>query len=384
MYNVAAVRRLFPHARKTAYFNTASNGPLADPPFRAMLDHYRIAQMATIGNQTEMFAALDRIRTNAATIFGCRPAEAGFGFNTTFGINLAAYGLPLKSGDEVLLSDVEFPANVYPWLGLRQRGIKVRFLKSRDGFFDIDGFERSITRRTKALSLSFVQFFNGYKNDLPTLGRICHRHGLYFVVDGIQGAGAEPMQVRKWQVDIAAAGCQKWMLSPQGTGIFYVSERIKKRMIAPWRSWLSVDWQCNWSDMRDFGRPFEPSARQFELGTYPAAHVYGLDWALAFINRLGVADIRKHNHALLDRLIAYLQREPRYRITSCLDAKHRSSILTFAAAGGDITALHQRLSKAGVITAMREGSIRVAAHLFNNTADIDRLIAALKTAARRT
>lgn len=382
MLNVAAVRKLFPHTRKTAYFNTASNGPLATPAYQVMDAHYQTARMAGIGGQMELFDTLDRIRKNAATIFGCREDEAGFGFNTTFGINLAAFGLPLKPGDEVLLSDVEFPANVYPWLGLRQRGIKVTLLKNKNGCFDIDLFEQSITHRTRVLSLSFVQFFNGYKNDLMTLGKICRERNLFFVVDAIQGAGAEPMQVHKWNVDIASAGCQKWMLSPQGTGIFYISDAMKKRMIAPWRSWLGVDWQCNWSNLLDFSRPFESSARQYELGTYPAAHVLALDWALTFINKLGVDEIQAHNHGLLDRLIAYLESEPYYRITSCLDKKHRSAILTFATAEGEIKTLHQRLTQAEIKTAMREGSVRVAVHLFNNARDINRLIAVLKQAAK--
>lgn len=383
MYNIAAVRKMFPHTRETAYFNAASNGLLADPAYRVQDDFYQKTRRGEVGNQSEVFEALDRIRANAAKIFGCRTAEAGYGFNTTFGLNLAAFGLPLKSGDEVLLSDVEFPANVYPWLELRRRGIKVTFLKSRDGCFDIDLFERSITRKTKVLSLSFVQFFNGYKNDLPTLGKLCRKHGLFFVVDAIQGAGAEPMQVAKWNVDIASAGAQKWMLSPQGTGIFYISEETKKKLIAPWRSWLGVDWKCDWSNLRDFSRPFESSARQYELGTYPGPLVMSLDWALTFINRLTVADIQHHNHDLLDRLIAYLESEPYYRITSCLDKKHRSSILTFTTAEGDIRALHGQLVKAEIATALREGSVRVSVHLYNNVADINRLIKALETAARR-
>jgi selenocysteine lyase/cysteine desulfurase len=383
MFNVTAVRRLFPQIRNTAYFNAASNGPLSDPAYRIQDMFFQKTRTGQMGDQAEVFAALDRIRVNAAAIFGCQTAEAGYGFNTTFGLNLAAFGLPLKPGDEIMLSDIEFPANVYPWLELRRRGITVTLLKSDNGRFDIDLFERSITRKTKVLSLSFVQFFNGYKNDLPTLGRLCRRHGLWFVVDAIQGAGAEPLQVAEWNIDIASAGAQKWMLSPQGTGIFYVSEEIKKKLRAPWRSWLSVDWHCDWSNLRDFDRPFEPSAQQYELGTYPGPLVMALDWALTFINRLTVADIQRHNHALLDRLIAYLESDPSYRITSCLDKKHRSSILTFTSAKGDIRAVYRRLEKAGIVTALREGSIRVSAHLYNNAADIDRLIKVLETMARR-
>ena len=384
MYDVTEVRKLFPHTRHTIYFNTASNGPLSTPAYRLQDEYYRTAQMARIGHQGEVFEALDRIRANGAKVFGCRRTEVGFGFNTTFGINLAAFGLPLKPGDEVFLSDVEFPANVYPWLELRNRGIIVRFLKSCDRIFDIDLFRRSISKKTRVLSLSFVQFFNGYKNDMAAIGQICQAHNIFFVVDAIQGAGAETMHVDKWQVDIASAGAQKWLLSSQGSGIFYISEATKKVLIPPWRSWLGVDWRHHWSNLLDFGRPFEATARQYELGTYPAPHVMSLDWALDFITKLGIADIHRHNHALLDRLIEYLTGEPFYRITSALDKKHRSSILTFTTDRADVEQVYNRLLKKDILTALREGSIRVSVHLFNNDRDLDRLIAALKQAIPRT
>jgi len=339
--------------------------------------------MAAVGGQSEVFAALDNIRTNGAKIFGCRTSEVGFGFNTTFGINLAAFGLPLKAGDEVLLSDVEFPANVYPWLELKSRGIKVKFLKSSNGFFDIDGFQKSINKKTRVLSLSFVQFFNGYRNDLETIGKICREHNLFFIVDAIQGAGAEPMQVNKWHVDIASAGAQKWLLASQGSGLFYISENMKKKLVAPWRSWLGVDWECNWSNLRDFGRPFESSARQYEMGTYPSSLVMSLDWSLDFITNLGIKNIQHHNHALLDRLIAYLEDEPFYRITSSLDKKHRSSILSFTSDKADISQVHQKLSQKKIMTSLREGSIRISAHLYNDDNDMNRLIASLKQPRKR-
>lgn len=382
MFNVAAVRRNFAHVGKSIYFNTASNGPLAKPAYRLQDDGYRLAKNAGVSGQVDVFEALKRIRKSGAAIFGCRVGEVGFGFNTTFGINLAAFGLPLGRGDEVILSDVEFPANVYPWLELRRRGIGVKFLKSTAGGFDIGRFEKAITRKTKVLSLSFVQFFNGYKNDLATLGDICSRRGIFFVVDAIQGAGAEPMNVRDWKVDIASAGAQKWLLSSQGTGLFYISEETKSRLIAPWRSWLGVDWGCDWMNLRNFAKPFESSAQQYEMGTYPGPLVMSLDWSLAYITRLGIKSIQQHNYRQLDTLIAYLRDEPCYRITSSLEKKHRSAILTFTTAKGDVRNLYQALSKRNIVTSVREGSIRVSVHLFNNTADINRLISVLKAFAR--
>jgi len=383
MFDVTSIRKRFPHARKKIYLNAASNGPLPGPAYALQDRYYQKALLANVGGQTEVFAALENIRRNGAKIFGCTTAEAGFGFNTTFGINLAAFGLPLKSGDEVLLCDVEFPANVYPWLELRRRGIRVKFMKSVDGCFSLDHFEKSITRKTRVLALSFVQYFNGFKLDVETVAEICRRRHILLVLDAIQGAGCEPMNVRKWNVAIASAGAQKWLLSSQGTGIFYVSEEIQNRLRPPWRSWLGIDWKCQWQNLRRFDLDFYPDSRQYELGTYPGPLVMSLDWSLDFIARLGVRNIQRHNHALLDVLIAYLRQEPFYRITSSLEKKHRSSILSFTSDQTDVARIHQFLAQNNVVTSQREGAIRVSVHLYNHQADVERLITVLDKAVRK-
>lgn len=377
MLGSAALRRQFPHTKKRTYFNVASNGPMPNRAYKVLNDSLSMARNAEIGMQENVFAALRSISANGARLFGCGASEIGFGFNTTYGINLAAFGLPLKKGDEVLLSDVDFPANVYPWLELRNRGVTVNFVKSRNQCFCIEELQRAITKKTKCLSLSFVQFFNGYKNDLKTIGEICKAHNIYFVVDAIQGAGVEPLQVMKWGVDIASAGAQKWLLSAQGTGLYYISKETQSIINPPWRSWLSIDWKCDWSNLNDYSRGYPKTARQFELGTYPVPIMLGMDESLKFITELGTKRIQQHNHKLLDMLISYLESSPAYTITSDLSTKHRSGILTFSTTSGDIRDVFARLLKRRISTALREGSIRVSVHVFNNTADMKRLITAL-------
>ncbi|MFH2037022.1 MAG: aminotransferase class V-fold PLP-dependent enzyme, partial [Candidatus Zixiibacteriota bacterium] len=304
-----AIRRQFPVADKSSgitYLNAASTGPLCKPVKAALVDFYNKCWYQNQNNDIPAFAALDNIRKIGAKMIGARAAEVGFGFSTGFGLNVAAYGLPLKRGDEVLLSDIEFPANVYPWVGLKVRGIKVKFIKSIDRKFDIDNFKKAISKKSRVLSLSFVQFFNGYKNDLKTIGEICKDHGLYFVVDGIQGCGAEPIDVDKCKIDIFSAGAQKWMLSPQGAGFFFVRKDLQNGLQMPWMSWLSVEWGLQFGDLFHYDKePFD-SARKFEMGTYPYSHVHAMSEALNLIDSVGVKNIQQHNHELIDILIEYI------------------------------------------------------------------------------
>ncbi len=374
-----AARKLFPVAdseKKIVYFNSASTGPLSRPLKEKLDWYYDLAQYQTTNTDFPAFAALDKIRALGAGLIHARRDEVGFGFHTGYGLNIAAFGLPLKKGDEILLSEVEFPSNVYPWVALKERGIKVKFLKSRNRCFDIDIFLKAISRKTRVLSLSFVQFFNGYKNNLAEIGKICREHGLYFVVDGIQGCGAEVIDVKKCQVDIFSAGAQKWMLSPLGTGLFYIRKDLQPKLLLPWASWLSVDWKLKFSDLFYFDKPFFPSARRFELGTYPYAHVFAMAEALTLIDSLGVKNIQDHNHGLIDNLVTFLSDHKRYRLVSSLEPQHRSSIFSFTC--DRAPELYRRLLKNKIICSYREGAIRISVHLFNNQSDIDRLITILK------
>ncbi len=374
------IREQFPLAetkRGIAYFNSASTGPLCRPVKEALEDYYEMSQYSD-GSLSRpdidriAFRHLDNIRTLGAKMLGARHDEVGFGFNTGFGLNIAAQGLPLVKGDEVLLSDVEFPANVYPWLVLRQKGVRVKLIETTDRFFDINKLQRGITAKTKVLSLSYVQFFNGFKNDLVKIGAICKERGIYFVVDGIQGCGVEPIDVKKCGIDILSSGAQKWMLSPLGTALFYVKKDLQEQLRQPFGSWLGVDWKLDFTNLFHYDLPFFASARRFELGTYPYGHVFALSKALEILTELGIGNIQKHNHFLLDKLISYLKVDERFRIVSNLEKRHRSSILSFTC--NNAHDLYLKLNKAKIFTSFREGAIRVSVHLFNNEKDIDRLI----------
>jgi cysteine desulfurase/selenocysteine lyase len=376
----ARARRLFPVTEKKkgiTYLNSASTGPLCRPVKKAMYDYYEASQyLEKSAIDAEAFATLDKIRVLGAGFIGARPEEVGFGFNTGYGINVAAFGLPLKKGDEVLLSDIEFPANVYPWLALQERGIRVKFIPSVDRYFDIGRLRKAIGKKSRVLSLSFVQFFNGYKNNLAEIGAICREQGLYFVVDAIQGCGVEPLDVRKCRIDILSSGAQKWMLSPLGTGIFYIRKDLQAKMILPFASWLSVDWKLKFTDLFHYDLPYFDSARRFEMGTYPYGHLFATLSAFELIDTLGVTNIQRHNHALLDVLIDYLKSSHYYRISSSLEPVHRSAILTFTCQ--DAPEVYAGLSKARILASFREGSIRISVHLFNSESDIRRLIGVLE------
>ena len=371
-----ATRELFPHAGKIVYFNSASYGPFSTPVKEAIEENIDVRIDAGTDDTPGVMDIQNELRSDYAELIGASSREVGIGMNTTFGLNIAAFGLPLEEGDEVLLSDVEFPALAYTWRAAsEERQLNLRFIKSTDRCFDIANFEQAITDRTRILALSFVQYFNGYKNDLATIGEICKEHDIFFVVDGIQGMGVEPINVRELGIDIFSSGCQKWMLGPQGCGFFYLPDHIRDRLKHPFMGWLGADWGMNFCDLFKYQLPYFDSARRFEMGYYAALNILGMKASVKIFQNLGIENIRRHNYALIDRLANYIGGNSFYSTASIMDPEHRSSIFAFRCAPLD--ELYQRIHENRIILSKREGAIRVSVHLFNNEEDIDRLIAVL-------
>jgi len=191
-----AVRKGFPHTANVTYFNSASYGPFCNGVAEAIRGNVELRLAAERDDSHDAFSTSDELRAAYAKMIGASARSIGIGLNTSHGLNVAAFGLPLKKGDEVLISDIEFPAVAYTWrAAAERRGPKIKLVKSHNLCFDIGEFEKAIGNRTRVLSLSYVQFFNGFKNDLKTIGEICRKHDIYLVVDGIQGMGVEPLMV---------------------------------------------------------------------------------------------------------------------------------------------------------------------------------------------
>ncbi len=370
-------RKLFPHTNDIIYLNSASYGPFSTPLVNAINGNMKIRMEADKDDSHDAFKLRIDLRKRYAKLIGAKQSDVGVSMNTTQGLNIAAFGLPLKKNDEILISDIEFPAMVYTFKAAAQeRGLKIKFLKSRNRCFDIEAVEKAITKRTKVLAVSFVQFFNGYKNDLRVLSEICQKHDLYFVVDGIQGMGVEPINVKKLKIDVFSTGCQKWMLSPQGCGFFYLSEKIRPQLQISFMSWMGVDWNMQFGNLFQYDKPYFETAEKFELGYYAVLNLYGMAASLDIFESLTIKNIQTHNYELIDSLAEYLTTSDKYRITSSQDKKHRSSIITFTT--DNIADLKLFLDEKKIMVSLREGSIRVSIHLYNNRSDIAKLIQALK------
>ncbi len=230
-YDINHYRSLFPLVKNgLTYLDHAAIGPFPTP-VRDAVNAYVNKKSETEPNiALEFFRTAAGVRDRIGMLLNSPKERIALTDNTTNGLNILASGLEWKSGDRILLTDIEFPANVSPFLNQRRHGVEVDFVKSRGGRILPEDFERALTPKTRLLSVSHVQFLHGFRSDLGALGELCRRKGIIFCVDAIQSAGVVPIDVQAMKIDFLSSGCQKWLLAPEGVGFVYVSEPMQEKI----------------------------------------------------------------------------------------------------------------------------------------------------------
>ena len=323
-------------------------------------------------------ASLVEARRAAARLVNADVAEIALATNTSYGINLAAAGLPFEDGDIVLVSDGEFPANVYPWMQLGRRGARLEVVPcTGDGWPDEERIiERMADSRVRVLAISFVQFATGYRADLDRLAARAGETDTRLVVDAIQGLGHMPFDVRRTPVDVLACGAQKWLLSPWGAGFVYVRRELLDTLQPPWTGWLAYRGNDDYTRLTNYDPRLHDDARRFELVTLPFQDMAGMTPSIDLLLGLGIADIATHIERIQQPVLAWADRRG-VRVASPRDA-HRSGMLCVAPP--DPARALERLVAGGVLTSLREGAIRLAPHCFNTMEEMERVAGMLDAA----
>jgi len=369
-----ALRDLFPVTKQVAYLNSSAVSPLALPVKQA-IDQCMQARIGYGTDPSERGARLGQLRRKTANLINASPDEIAFFRSTSEGICTVINGLDWKKQDNVISNDLENPANVVPWLNLKDRlGVEVRQVPSRDGRVIPEDLFAATDERTKVITVAFVQWTNGFRTDLEAIGDFCHKRGIYLLVDAIQGLGVLPFDVKRFKVDFMSAGAGKWLLGPIGIGCFYCRRELLDQLQLTYASYGSVVPPRDVTDAHEY--VLLPTAERFEISSKNFLGIYGFNASLDIIEQAGVEKIEKHTLALADLLVDRLQTKG-YLVRSSLKPRERSSIISFAHEKHDSEQILQRLSEAKVVVSLRAGAIRVGVHLFNNTDDIEQLIEAL-------
>jgi cysteine desulfurase / selenocysteine lyase len=367
----------FPWTADTVYLNNASIGPIPERT-RRVVDAFTAKRTAPhLLPDRDLQAGLGAARDAAARLINADTGEIALATNTSWGLNLAARALPLAPGDTILISDREFPANVYPWMLLKKEGITVELAPCRpEGWPDEDALlERLRDPRVRVLAVSFVQFSNGYRADLKRLGAACRANGTYLVVDGIQGVGNCVLDVRETPVDVLACGGQKWLLSPWGSGFVYVRKELVPLLEPAVTGWMAFEGTDDFSRLTEYNPTFRADARRFELITLPFQDFYGFTTSLDMVIEIGIRDIADFTRALHEPLLKWADANG-VRVASPRVDKHRSAIVCIAPPKA-VEAFHA-VKRARIVCSLREGAIRLSPHFYNTAEEMDKVIDVLE------
>lgn len=369
-----SIQKEFPIKKKKVYLNNASIGPLSTRVIAAVDDFMKdVRENGRIHYPDWCKFADNIVKDRIAKIIGADKSEIAFVKNTTEGISIVANGLEWKEGDNVIIADIEYPSNVYCWMNLKTRGVSIKWIKTKSGRIFVEDIEGLIDKRTQLVSLSGVQFSNGFRLDIERTSEICQKYGVLLNLDMIQYLGALQIDLSKCHVDFLSAGGHKWLLAPIGTGIFYCRKTSMHYLHPHNVGYHSVDKP---EDHLDYDLTFRPTAGRFEEAIVNFPGIWGLNAAIGIFLELGMRNVEDHIEKLTSFSIEGLESKG-YTIISSKEKKERSGILSFRHPKISIQEISNRLEETNVHLAIRGEGLRISPSVYNDKDEIRKMLEAL-------
>ena len=368
------IRSLFPVTETYIYMNHAAVSPLSTRVRDAMNALNDDVTRNGWANYAEWCQSYEDTRESAASLVNARSHEIAFMRNSSDALSAIANGIDWRQGDNVVTCNVEFPANIYPWMRLcAERGISIRFAEERNGRIDAEELVSKIDDRTRVVTISWVQFSSGFRSDLARIGKFCRERDIIFVADVIQGLGGLTLDVERDYVDAFAADAHKYLLGPEGIALLYVSDRVIERIKPTVVGWTSVK---NHEEYLDYKLDYRDGAGRFECGTLNTAGVYGLRAAIDLFLEVGPEKIEAYLLGLSDYLAERLTSKG-YDVVSSRRAGETSAVVTCKHERHTPKEIYRLLRSRNILTAPRVNRLRISPHFYNTRAEVDALIEAL-------
>jgi selenocysteine lyase/cysteine desulfurase len=321
------------------------------------------------------FATADRARAALAARLRGRVEDVAFLGSASEGLHVAAEGVDWQPGDNVVVSQSEFPSVLLAWQRLRPRGVEVRQV-GREAVVTPDELADAVDRRTRVIAASHVGYLTGARHDLRRLRALADRVGARLVIDASHALGVVP--VDGTLCDVVVACCYKWLLAVHGAGVFYVNSGRWPELTAPWVGWHSTHREEDWRRRTDYRMRDDGS--RFEAGNPPFLPVYVLESALRTLDGLDVRAVEAHVLALGGTLRAGLVKLGLPVLTP-EPAEERAGNIVFAS--DRCLEVEQALREVGVLVWAGDARVRLSVHAYNDEADVTRALAALADLAAR-
>ncbi|MBT4423546.1 aminotransferase class V-fold PLP-dependent enzyme [Candidatus Bathyarchaeota archaeon] len=363
----------FPICKTLNYLNAASIGPVP----QSVIDFSTSfsAEIARGGTKTlseeKEDMVYDGLRDEGGKLFGCSPEDVAVFNSVSEALNCIAWSLELDKG-KLISTNIEFPSVTYPALRMAQKekGITTKLVSAVDWHVPVEDILEEIDETTKAVFITHVENLTGQVHDIKRISERAHEVGAMVIVDGIQAAGYIPLDVKKLQIDAYITGSYKWLCSPFGTGMAYVSKELYDKLTPLFVGWRTAE------EIWDFDPNvinYPSTARKFEYSTSAYGVKLGMVESIKYLRNIGIDKIYEH-----DMKLDGILREELGQIegVDIITIDEHGPIVTFKIEGRDSREINNRVRnlERPVELSVRLGLIRVSPHLYNTVEDIAQLI----------
>jgi kynureninase len=366
-----ALRARFPVFEKKTYINSCSYGALA-VEVEAAVQRYLQDRLEEGCDWNYWVERNEAARSSFARLLGAIPDEIAVTTSASAGINSIASALHFDQGrHKIVISDYEFPTDAQIWYAQELRGAEVVRVPEKDGYIPVESFAEAIDEQTSLVAVTQVCFRNGARLDIPAIASLARERGALIMVDGYQGFGTLPFDVRDAGVDFAVGGSVKYLLGTAGIGFLYARRELIESLVPTVTGWFAQQDIFAMDTTR-----YDParSARRFEMGTPPVVNIYAATAGLDIIEEVGLEAIAGRIGELTGQ-IKSLAKAARYTIATPTDPARHGAMIALRC--HDAPALVARLAEQGIVVSDRDNNLRISPHFYNNEQDIDQLFAAL-------
>ncbi|AYF86078.1 aminotransferase class V-fold PLP-dependent enzyme [Pseudomonas sp. JS3066] len=368
----------FAHADGLRYLNHAAVAPWPKRATRAVQSFAEENWRLGARDYPDWLTVERRLRERLVRLLNSpTTADLALVKNTSEALSFVAFGLDWAAGDQVVISDQEFPSNRVVWEALKRYGVETVQV-SLEGADPEGALLAACGPRTRLLSISAVQYASGLRLNLHRLGHECRRHGVLFCVDAIQQLGALPFDVQAIDCAFAMADGHKWMLGPEGLGVFYCRSDLREQLKLHEYGWHMLEHPGDYERV-----DWEPSrtARRFECGSPNMLGAMALEASLSLLEEVGMEQVAVAIAERVQWLQDGLANIPGTQLLSPLNPMRRAGILSFRLDGWDNQRLFERLRAEQVVCAQRGGGIRFSPHFYTEPRVIDETLALLRQMA---
>jgi len=370
----------FPLDPTLIYLNHAAIAPWPRRTARVIQDFAEENMSQGARAYPDWLATEARVREQCRALLNAPAAEdIAFLKNTSEALSVVAHGLAWQPGDNIVISDQEFPSNRIVWQSLRELGVETRQAALGHGTSPEQALAACMDSRTRLLAISSVHFASGLRLDLERLGKLCRARAILFCIDAIQSLGALPLDVQACQADFVMADGHKWLLSPEGCALFYVRPEVREELQLRQYGWHMVESQDDFSN-QDW--KVAASARRFECGSPNMLGIHALGSSLELLAEVGMDEVASrvlsHSACLIDALGSL----PDIEILTPQQSGRYAGIVSFRHAQVDSADLHAHLLARNVICAQRGEGVRFSPHFYTRQRQLDAAVEAVKEVTR--